>query len=89
MRTIEEENEFEMLEAMKKMNVDDERGDEEDMNELVNAMGRLQIHEKVKASRCRFLVTYQTVKERRAICRWRALRPLNGKQWRQSMTRRN
>lgn len=52
-RTVEEENEIEMLEAMKKMNVDDDRAEEEDMNELIDAMGRLQIHEKVKASRCK------------------------------------
>lgn len=56
-RTTEEENEFEMLQAMKGMQVDDERAEEEDMNELVNAMGRLQIHQKVKASRCKIDIT--------------------------------
>lgn len=55
-RTTEEETEYQMLRAMKGMQVEDERAPEDDMNDLVNAMGRLQIHQKVKASRCKFLL---------------------------------
>lgn len=55
-RLAEDEMEQELLDGFKKLEVgDDDRGEErdDDMNELVDAMGRLQIHEKVKASRCK------------------------------------
>jgi hypothetical protein len=53
--TREEEIEQELLKGMKGMGVDDQydRPEEEDINDLVSAMGRLQIHEQVKNRRRR------------------------------------
>lgn len=87
-RTAEEETELQMLEAMRGMQVDDERAEEEDMNELVNAMGRLQIHQKVRASRCKFPLIKTKRAKRAAVWLLRPPALLIGKRMPQSTTRR-
>ncbi len=56
-KSAEEIQEEELIRGFRGLDVADddsraEERDDEDINELVNAMGRLQIHNKVKASRC-------------------------------------
>lgn len=59
-KSTEEIMDQELLQGFQNLDVEDEEDDsraeerdDQDLNELVSAMGRLQIHNKVKASRCK------------------------------------